>query len=92
MPCYDPPPPFEGEARESAEHSSRLLCGLIATKIANRHHVDKELLEWWVTHREIDAKVAVDNHYGRNNQQDADAALRDVAIAKKMLDNMVDDE
>lgn len=61
MPCYTEPPPFAGLERRSAEHAVRILCEFVKQEIREDRRVPKEMLEWWKTHREIDAKIAKDH-------------------------------
>ena len=84
MPCYDPPPPFEGEERRNAEKAVKLLCSNVANKIDNGETVEIPLLEWFLEHKQIDLKVATDGRYGRNKEKDAEDAKRYIKIVKEL--------
>ena len=76
MPCYDPPPPWEGRARESGEKAAALLCRLVRANLENRRPVPREVLLWFVEHRRIDLSVAT---FGRvPNREELNLILRDI--------------
>ena len=94
MPCYSPPPPFAGEERRSAEQAARLLCEMVADTFRKGGTVSRDLLEWWVTHRRIDAKIAKceggDCRPGSDGYlrhlREASEADADVEMAQRLLD------
>lgn len=90
MPCYDPPPPWEGERRVSAEQAARLLCAIVAERLEQCEPVSRELLAWWRDHRKIDAQIMAGGSY-KQPHPDADRmrkAMRDVDLAETLLKGM----
>jgi len=83
MPCYDPPPPYQGEQRKNAEEAVKLLCDLVTQKVSKSEPVSVELLTWWKDHRAIDAKAASYKDY-----DEVLLALLDVEIARELLRKM----
>ncbi|RLB65909.1 MAG: hypothetical protein DRH08_07335 [Deltaproteobacteria bacterium] len=58
MPCYEPPPPWEGDAKRSSEEATRILCSQVKAQLSRGERPSDELLEWFAGHREIDARIA----------------------------------
>lgn len=91
MPCYEPPPPYEGAARKSAEDAARLLCGFVSKEIKARRVPDIDLLLWWKEHRRIDAYIAEhDQDYQEKDQAIKDVGLVTILINEKYkLENLI---
>lgn len=86
MPCHTPPPPYEGEERRSAQAAVPLLCSLIGGLIADNAEVTREQLQWFISHRLLDAKIARgDGYYHRPDPQAEASAMSDVMEARKLL-------
>ncbi len=81
MPCYDPPPAWEGSKRSNAEQAAKLLCGAIGMRLDAGQPVGKELLTWYLEHRHIDMQIAS----AHDRQSEAAAARADVARVTKLL-------
>lgn len=85
MPCYCPPPPYEGEEKSSANEAARLLCEMItAMKDANQP-ISRKLLKWWRDHRAIDLKMLRDPYYGKPSRPKEKKALQDISWADEQL-------
>ena len=69
MPCYDPPPEWEGDARKNAEEAVRLLCDQVETRLRGSNGLvsvpPAELLRWYLAHRKIDLRIALDPRMGK---------------------------
>lgn len=85
MPCYEPPPPWEGAQQKNAEQAVRLLCKKIGALLDGPHAIESELLTWYIEHREIDLQIATTPYYGKPDNSEADKAKRDIERAKKLL-------
>ena len=57
MPCYDPPPPWEGRRIKSAERAVALLCDEVGGRLLDGRTVPREQIEWYIGHREIDLEI-----------------------------------
>lgn len=85
MPCYDPPPAWEGRQRENAHEAVRLLCDIVAMLMRATAHVSEDLLKWYVTHREIDLEIAKDERSGRKPYAEIVEIEGDIAWASALL-------
>jgi hypothetical protein len=85
MPCYDPPPPWQGAQKESAELAARLLCGIVRARLERGETPERELLAWFAGHREIDRQIATTGYYGDPDAVEAAKALWDIERAKMLL-------
>ena len=89
MPCYDPPPSYEGKARRNAENAAKILCGMVSAMIKENQPVERDLLVWWRNHREIDLEVVLDPRnqleYDRETEKQC---RRDILRANTMLKQM----
>lgn len=83
MPCYDPPPPWEGEAKASAEQATRLLCAMIAPAVHAGEIINAELLLWYLNHRMIDLRIACDVRDGDSSR--LPAIVEDIAATNVLL-------
>jgi hypothetical protein len=82
MPCYDPPPPYEGAERKSAQQAVKLLCALVTTHIDHGIPANAELLNWYIAHRKIDIEMA---RYCQKGDGEIYAAKKDIERAKRLL-------
>lgn len=82
MPCYDPPPPWEGEYRKSAEEAVRLLCGMVGACLDAGEPVPSEALAWFIGHRNIDYAAATSPSWATANPAEAAMAMDDVTRAQ----------
>ena len=87
MPCYEPPPFSDSpEVRASEQKAVQLLCELIGAQVEAGALTPPKYLEWFIKHRELDARMAEHPDWGNNpKSQEAQAARNDVANAKAML-------
>jgi len=85
MPCYEPPPPWEGRQRKNAEQAVRLLCQKVGALLDSGHMVERELLLWFAEHREIDRQISTTAYYGKPDAAEADRAVKDIERAKRLL-------
>lgn len=85
MPCCDPPAPWEGRSRASAEVATRLLCESIGDLLRAQKVVSSDLLLWFITHREIDLEQATTPYFGRVSLILAEAARSDIDKARNIL-------
>lgn len=65
MPCYDPPPPYEGRQRQNAEQASRLLCTIVRNQMARKETIADSVIKWYIEHRRIDLEIAETGYWGR---------------------------
>jgi hypothetical protein len=91
MPCYDPPPPWEGKERESTEKAARLLCKLIGEWLndqeAIEQHLTIELLKWYIDHRKIDLEMVTTPSYGLNPKKSVEIR-KSISLAVEILEEM----
>ena len=86
MPCYDPPPPWEGAQRANALQATQLLCTHIKKQLdCNNGIAVIDFLQWFADHREIDRLIATTPYFGNPNPEEASKAEQDIAHAKKLL-------
>lgn len=58
MPCYEPPPPYEAVARESAELAAAILCELVGGRVDRGEPLSPRLLTWYAQHLLVDLEMA----------------------------------
>ena len=86
MPCYDPPPPWEGAQRANALQATQLLCAHIKEQLDNNNGIAViDFLQWFADHREIDRQIATTFYFGNPNPEEASKAKQDIARAKRLL-------
>lgn len=86
MPCYVPPPPWEGAQRKNAEQAARLLCQVVGGRVrAGDPTLPREFLLWFVEHRKIDRRIATTPSYGNVDPAEAAGATRDIELAGRLL-------
>lgn len=86
MPCYDPPPPWEGAQRKNAEQATRLLCRVVGDRVrAEDPTLPREFVLWFAEHREIDRQIATTPYYGKPDAAEAARAVQDIERAKRLL-------
>jgi hypothetical protein len=83
MPCYEPPPPWEGTQRKNAEQAVRILCALVREDLAS---MPLDVVAWFLEHREVDLQIATTPYYGNLSPRDADEAKADIARARAVLE------
>lgn len=89
MPCYDPPPPWEGKQRKNAEQAVRLLCLVIGDSVRSADpRLPREFLTWFIEHREIDRKIATTPYYGKPDPDEAAKAVQDIECAMRLLGDL----
>jgi len=87
MPCYDPPPPWEAQYRESAERAVRILCSKIADKARLGQALTREEIDWYIGHREIDLEIAQAIERGQwytTKHERSGAIKADLAVLKAL--------
>jgi hypothetical protein len=80
VPCYNPPPPWEGKQKENAEQAVRLLCSMVGQNLAT---MPNEVLTWFLEHREIDLEIATGSC--SPDVSGAEAAKNDIARVRAIL-------
>ena len=85
MPCYEPPPPWEGAQKQNAEQAAKLLCGKVTALLDSGHMVERELLLWYAEHRQIDWQIATTPYYGKPDKAEAARAVQDIERARVLL-------
>lgn len=84
MPCYDPPPHWEGEAKENAEQAVRLLCGFVSERIREGDStLPPEFVFWFIKHREIDLQKMDWSRVA--DQGEYDSVISDIQKAKSLF-------
>jgi hypothetical protein len=85
MPCYDPPPPYEGNQRKNTEEAARLLCDMVKQGINAGLVPPRDLLKWFIDHRQIDIESL--KYYGREdrNKSEIEAAKKDIERAQALI-------
>lgn len=86
MPCYDPPPPWEGAQKTNAEQATRLLCRVVGDRVrAGDPTLPREFVLWFAEHREIDRQIATTSYYGKPDPVEAAKAVQDIERARRLL-------
>lgn len=81
MPCYDPPPPYEGNQRKNTEEAARILCDMVKQAIVVGIVPPLEVLKWFIDHRQIDVESAT---YWRRTGE-IEAAKKDIERAQALI-------
>jgi hypothetical protein len=93
MPCYEPPPPWEGKQQNNAQQATQLLCKLVSERVrAKDKTIQKELLLWFIEHRNIDIQIAASGYYRNPSHEEAEISIQDILIASQLIDWKADIE
>lgn len=88
MPCYEPPPEWEGDARRSAEDAAKLLCVQVGSAIRRGEQVSIPLMRWYVGHRYVDLRMIADPRMGL---RDTSALIRaEIQRVEQMIEAALD--
>ena len=87
MPCYDAPPPWEGEQKKNAEQAVGILCRHVTAALDAGLIVPHEVLWWYLAHRQIDLVIATSSHYREQDPVAAEEAKRDIERTKLLLES-----
>lgn len=86
MPCYEPPPPWEKEARSSAIEAVKILCAHIQAELA-RHTILPQLwLIWFLEHRKIDLQIATTEYFGHPDPIEAEKCREDIRYVEGLIE------
>jgi hypothetical protein len=85
MPCYDPPPPWAAAKNKNANDAVRLLCREVSMLIRSTAVVPKDMLIWFLEHREIDRQIATTDYYGSDDSAEAQRTESDIELVKQLL-------
>jgi len=86
MPCYTPPPPWQGEQRRNAEQASVILCEYCTKQLADDEFMPQKLLKWFIQHREVDLWQAQDNGWGRSKSPEViDKIKKDIQKLSRLI-------
>jgi len=86
MPCYDPPPAWEGDARKSAEEAAKLLCGMTRAMLDAGEVPPQPVLRWYIDHRKVDLRQLREPHYrAPGTRAEIDEVLRDIRRVEQLL-------
>ena len=85
MPCYEPSEPWEGTQQRNAEQAARLLCRHVSATLDAGQMPERDLLSWYIEHREIDRQIAMTPGYHKPNLADERRAEYDIARARRFL-------
>lgn len=87
MPCYDPPPPWEGKQRANAEEATKILCEFVRERLYSRpEEIPTKIRKWFLEHRKIDVEIYSSTYYGgKNAKKEQEAARKDVERMKYLL-------
>jgi hypothetical protein len=83
MPCYDPPPPFEGDAKKNAEQACRILCDMCGELMRREIPLPLNLASWFYNHRVIDLREM--EFWHRNDPVRRSEIIADLEKLKPML-------
>lgn len=87
MPCYEPPPAWEGAARRNAEEAAQILCATVRDMLdQDVQGIPDGMLRWYLDHRRIDL-LQVDDPDPRNRRPEIsrEAILADIARVEAMV-------
>ena len=82
MPCNDPPYPYEGKHKESADEAVRILCKTAHFMVTLNLPPDKELLVWYRGHLEVDLERVRFHNY---HPDEAVAIVQKIAKVDNLL-------
>ena len=86
MPCYEPPPPWDGVQKKNSEQAVRLLCQVVGDRVrAEDPTLSREFVMWFAEHREIDRQIATTPYYGNPDPAEAAMAVQDIEHARRLL-------
>lgn len=86
MPCYDPPPEWDGPARKNATDAAKILCAMVGGA-PNYRLVPRPVLVWYYEHRKIDLMRAHDRRYtpDEGREQLVTSIEQDLAVIEHCL-------
>lgn len=83
MPCYDPPPVWEGDVAKDGKQAAQLLCAMV--KGAPSYlMVPAPILAWYARHLRVDLMVADDPRMSVV-QTERDAIVAEIEAVAKAL-------
>ena len=81
MPCYDPPPPYEGNQRKNTEEAAWILYNMVKQVLVVGIAPPREVLKWFIDHRQIDVESAT--YWRRTGEIEADK--KDIEGAQALI-------